>query len=879
MKKILGILLCICMVMTLVPAGAFAAALSPVDIGDTYADEYADLTALAATYPAALEVSKNEVDDITIKLLSDVTGRIELAIPVSNFILDANGKTFSGGEQNEAVSIVNRKKCTLFVVGNGTFTSGRNNTFFVGEEGVLFVQSATISGKINNSYGLLAQAILAEGKPCFSMKINDGDPVIYTSAQNLACGETDTIVITPLDAIPHSHPVCGEACTHSDAHTNIEWTPWEDDETLPEESGNYYLTQDVDLDIYDTSWSINEDINICLNGHTITRDENIICLIKDDVTFSITDCGTEGEMFVSGNVLSLQGNNSTVNLYAGSIVSDDENAVIDQESTGSVFNVYGGYIENGDDSPAIAARYTTVNLYGGEIYAYGNHAVRVRENGMINLCGNTKLSHGEGFDNIICHYTSLIDASGYTGDALTICYESENIQAGDVIVINVTDETADKFALSSTANSGYVLEREGNNLVVAEVSDDNEEDEDENTELEYYLVGKISMVDTYECKEEYKFVDGKLDIVIDYATYVGVMDSEGNFYFPKAWIDFDATEGVLYSGYSSVDAMHIGNSGSYTLWLTVNDDGTLTLTTFEPIPTYTVSFDANGGTVSPADAVTDKDGKLAELPTPERAKYTFKGWFTAANGGTEVTVDTVYTEDTTIYAQWKRKSTGGGGGGGSVIRPTVKEEDKTEPEKEEVEITEPEVTTPEETVAFADVDAADWYYDSVNYVVENKLMNGITENEFGPDVLLTRGMLVTMLYRNAGEPATNRSIPFADIDMGMYYANAVIWAQQNGIVSGVTETEFAPNANITREQIAAIMFRYAQYKGMNAITMEENLHFEDSDEIFEYAVTSMNWAVGTGLMKGKTETTINPKDNATRAEIATILQRFMESDK
>ena len=305
----------------------------------------------------------------------------------------------------------------------------------------------------------------------------------------------------------------------------------------------------------------------------------------------------------------------------------------------------------------------------------------------------------------------------------------------------------------------------------------------------------------------------------------------------------------------------------------------MTLTTFEPIPTYTVSFDANGGTVSPADAVTDKDGKLAELPTPSRVGYKFKGWYTAATNGTEVTVDTVYTEDTTIYAQWKRKSTGGGGGGGSVIRPTVKEEDKTEPEKEEVEITEPEVSTPEETVAFADVDAADWYYDSVNYVVENKLMNGITENEFGPDVLLTRGMLVTMLYRNAGEPATNRSIPFADIDMGMYYANAVIWAQQNGIASGVTETEFAPNANITREQIAAIMFRYAQYKGMNAITMEENLHFDDSDEIFEYAVTSMNWAVGTGLMKGKTPATINPKDNATRAEVAAILQRFIENNK
>ena len=122
-------------------------------------------------------------------------------------------------------------------------------------------------------------------------------------------------------------------------------------------------------------------------------------------------------------------------------------------------------------------------------------------------------------------------------------------------------------------------------------------------------------------------------------------------------------------------------------------------------------------------------------------------------------------------------------------------------------------------------------------------------------------------------------MPFADVDMGAYYASAVIWAKQNGIVNGVTKTEFAPDENITREQIAAIMFRYAQYKGMEAVTLEENLHFDDANEISEYAVSAMNWAVGKGLMKGKSATTINPKDNATRAEIAAILQRYIEETK
>ena len=142
-------------------------------------------------------------------------------------------------------------------------------------------------------------------------------------------------------------------------------------------------------------------------------------------------------------------------------------------------------------------------------------------------------------------------------------------------------------------------------------------------------------------------------------------------------------------------------------------------------------------------------------------------------------------------------------------------------------------------------------------------------------------MLVTVLYRNEGEPAVNKSIPFADIDMGAWYANAVVWAQQNGIVNGVSETEFAPNDNITREQIATIMFRYAQYKGYD-VSVGENtniLSYDDFDSISEYAIAAMQYACGSGLMKGKTASTLNPKDNATRAEIAAILHRFIESNK
>ncbi len=113
----------------------------------------------------------------------------------------------------------------------------------------------------------------------------------------------------------------------------------------------------------------------------------------------------------------------------------------------------------------------------------------------------------------------------------------------------------------------------------------------------------------------------------------------------------------------------------------------------------------------------------------------------------------------------------------------------------------------------------------MKYVVENKLMNGVTETQFAPNDTLTRAMLVTVLYRNEGEPAVSKSLPFADIGMSAYYTNAVIWAKQNGIVNGVNESEFEPDTKITREQIAAIMHRYAKYKGYDVSVGGKYKHF------------------------------------------------------
>ncbi|MBR5157660.1 MAG: S-layer homology domain-containing protein [Clostridia bacterium] len=173
-----------------------------------------------------------------------------------------------------------------------------------------------------------------------------------------------------------------------------------------------------------------------------------------------------------------------------------------------------------------------------------------------------------------------------------------------------------------------------------------------------------------------------------------------------------------------------------------------------------------------------------------------------------------------------------------------------------------------------------WAKDNIDYVYENGLMNGTDETHFALDMPLTRAMLVTILYRVEGEPQVSGITSYADLKAGQYYLDAVCWAQLSNIANGISDTEFVPNDNITREQIAAIMFRYAQYKGYDLSAGENTniLSYDDFSAVSEYAISSIQWALGSGLMKGKSASTLNPKENATRAEAAAILERFIKSD-
>ena len=181
------------------------------------------------------------------------------------------------------------------------------------------------------------------------------------------------------------------------------------------------------------------------------------------------------------------------------------------------------------------------------------------------------------------------------------------------------------------------------------------------------------------------------------------------------------------------------------------------------------------------------------------------------------------------------------------------------------------------TVPFDDVPEGQWFYDAVSYVYSHGLMNGTSDTTFKPGNTTTRGMIVTILYRYDGSPEAGAS-SFTDVAAGQYYAEPVAWAAAHNIVNGYPDNTFAPNAPITREEFAAILYRYAQYKGYDVSGRADlNAVFTDAGQVHSYARDAMAWANHVELITGVTSTTLRPGGSATRAQAATILMRFCEN--
>ena len=177
---------------------------------------------------------------------------------------------------------------------------------------------------------------------------------------------------------------------------------------------------------------------------------------------------------------------------------------------------------------------------------------------------------------------------------------------------------------------------------------------------------------------------------------------------------------------------------------------------------------------------------------------------------------------------------------------------------------------------FADVDPHAWYHEFVDYAVSRGLMKGTSDAAFEPDAPATRAMLVTILHRLEGEPGADGASPFADVPEGRWYTEAVIWANGNGIAEGYGDGHFGPGDTVTREQFAAILYRYAKWKGYDVSGSADLSGYADAADISPWVLEAMKWANAAGLITGRTETALGPAGKATCAETAAILMRFLE---
>lgn len=330
---------------------------------------------------------------------------------------------------------------------------------------------------------------------------------------------------------------------------------------------------------------------------------------------------------------------------------------------------------------------------------------------------------------------------------------------------------------------------------------------------------------------------------------------------------------------------------------------------------YQVTLELNGGTLPDGTDITEyMYGDEITLPTPSRTGYIFEGWCERSNMSTKVTeIRADDSGDKVFLANWTLanytvtvESDGHGTASYEIATPSISGSiiagDKillhVSPEKgyhfKEWQVIYGGVTIERDTFymggesvfikaifernvvenPFGDISRSDWFYDDVMYIYENKMMNGMSDTTFEPSTVLNRSMMMTILWRMNGRPTPNGAATFSDVEVGAWYADAVAWAQQNNISNGIGNNKFGVNDSITREQMMTMFHRYAQYKGRNTAATADLSVYSDAGSISSYAEVPMQWAVGCGLMYGRTTTTLAPKGTATRAEAAAIMHRF-----
>ncbi len=429
---------------------------------------------------------------------------------------------------------------------------------------------------------------------------------------------------------------------------------------------------------------------------------------------------------------------------------------------------------------------------------------------------------------------------------------------GDVNFIDTTNNLKQALDLSSMKEEGRV-EFLRNNIVYEDGANVTCQSEKGLILYEAYVEGDdtLYLVDDMTVSED---IIIPKDTVIDAGQYKMILtagysitayeDLSGIIQVPAGYrlaVSGNETDGFTYTA----EKKSSGGSHSY--------DGYITI------------INPKNGTVSVSDDWADEDQKITLTITPDKGYVVDKIEIVDLEGD-KIDAKKVEDEDNEYTFRMANCDV--------TVTVTFKEEGKTK-DKEETNETEEtdktEETTTSETVTFSDVSESDWFYKGVSYVVENGMMNGVGENQFAPNAPLTREMLAVVLYNMEKQPESTGVNPFADVKADMWYTDAIVWANANGIVAGYDDSTFGLGDSITREQLAAILYRYAQMKGYDVTEKADLTGYADSAAISGYAVEAMQWANANGIVNGMTATTLVPQGTATRAQVATMLMNFCEN--
>ena len=564
--------------------------------------------------------------------------------------------------------------------------------------------------------------------------------------------------------------------------------------------------------------------------------------------------------------------------------------------TGDLTITPDGYVYVGV-KPVAATKEITLNIYDIE-----NHK-QVKEEKMTVAAdaihvNTSAITLPEGYEFTVTGDLAIRDNNVYV--------EVKPVESGSTAIVNIRYMDGDKFV----AGGDFMFEKDAT-VTFGELT------LPEGYELDTALNNAESGFVAHDGAKIIVHIKKISDIVIMNIRFVeestGTFISGGDFFVPAGVQNYSVLAKYVPEGYEMCVSGDFMAADGAKLEVPVKKINA-------PAPVYTISFDANGGSVKTATMQTGADGKLASLPDATRSNYRFDGWYTAKVGGDYVTTNTIFKANTTVYAHWTYKGHSGGGSSGgsssSTTYPIIVEENRggevksnrdrassgtlvtitVDPDKG-YEVVDLIVTDKDDDLVkvtdkgngkftfkmpaskvyveakfeaidspFADVDGDDYFYDSVCWAVEHDITSGTGANVFSPDSVVTRAQMVTFLWRAHGAPKTTGVNPFTDVNTGDYFYDAVLWAVKKGITNGTSADTFSPNAPVTRAQAVTFQWRAAG-------SPEADIASFDDVAADAYYAEAVAWAAENEITTGTGADTFSPDAPVTRAQAVTFLYR------